>query len=85
MEHRRFVFKRGLKELLKNNITDAEREFKRFHDLVNNHPVYHPLSHIALIGLAVKKRDGRSTLEHTWLALCAPIASIRNIFVQSRQ
>ena len=83
MEHRRFVFKRGLKRLLENNIKEAELDFKHFHDLVNNHLVYHSLSHIALIGVAIKRRDGRSTVEHTWLAFFAPIASFRNIFAQS--
>ena len=71
--------------MFKNNFTQAELDFKKFHDLANDNPILHPLSHIVLISVAIKKKDKHLALEHTWLAICAPLASVRNIFVQIQQ
>ena len=83
MEHRRFLVKRGLKKLFRNKTEEAEEAFVQFHDLVNNSAILHPVSHILLVSVALKKRDRRLLLEHSWLAICAPIVSVRNIFVQN--
>ena len=84
MECRRFIFKRGLKHFLNNKVIEAERDFSHLHDLVNGNPLFHPLSHLLLLNIALYQRDKKHALKQIWLASCAPFASIRNI-VQKNQ
>ena len=85
MEHRRFLLKRGLKKLFNNKTEEAELDWIQFHDLVNDHFFLHPLSHALLMGVAMRRRNKARIVEHAWLAACAPIVSIRNVFVQSQR
>ena len=84
MECRRFVFKRGLKYFLNNRLDEAEKDFSLLHDLVNENPILHPLSHLLLLNIALSKRDKRIAMMHIWLATCAPFASLRNTFLKSQ-
>ena len=84
MECRRFVFKRGLKCFLNNRIDEAQRDFSYLHDLVNDNPILHPLSHLLLLNIALSRRDKRLVLKHIWLATCAPFASLRNTFLKNQ-